>query len=410
VSGCGTELEMEHLSPLSRGPDLLALPRPGRRLRLGLVGGGRIAKVQTLGVRLSDRWDIVAGSFSSDPAGSIDVGQHWYLPQERIYSNYQEMVDREAAREDGVEAVIIATPNDSHFAIASAFVAAGIDVFCEKPLTATLNEAVALRAAARRTKLVFAVAHAYSGHAMIRQAKAMVAAGEIGRVRQIHVEYAQEWMMDEEAIDLKHVRWRQDPKRSGGTACTADIGTHAHHLAYFVTGLEMTRLRAELLVCGAPKQLDDTVYVSARYEGDVPGLLWASQVAPGHFVGLRLRVFGEKGGLSWDQENPDYLLFSPLRHPTQLIRRGFGAGNAAAAERLTRIPSGNAEGWLEAWSNLFAEFAVAVWARQTGRTLPPGLLQYPTIEDGVRGMQFVDAVVRSDAAGGGWVDCALPSA
>ena len=171
----------------------------------------------------------------------------------------------------------------------------------------------------------------------------------------------------------------------------------------------MTSLRAELLVCGAPKELDDTVFVTARYGGGhVPGLLWASQVAPGNYVGLRLRVFGEKGGLAWDQENPEYLTFSQLGRPAQLVRRGFGTGNSPAAERLTRAPTGNVEGWLEAWTNLFAEFAAAVWARRFGHVLPPGLLQYPTIEDGARGMKFVDAVVQSNRDGGSWVDSALP--
>jgi predicted dehydrogenase len=318
------------------------------------------------------------------------------------------MAAMEAARPDGIEAVAITTPNDSHYDAACCFIAAGIDVFCEKPLTTTLHDAVDLVQRVRQAGVTFAVAHAYAAHATIRQAKALVQSGELGRIRQVHVEFAQEWMMNESIARLKHVRWRQDPSRSGQTACTADIGTHAHHLACFVTGMAMTRLRAELLVCGAPKELDDTVYVSARYADDVPGLLWASQVAPGNFVGLRLRIFGEEAGLAWDQQNPECLMFSRLGNPAQVFRRGFGSGNSDAVERMTRLPAGNAEGWLEAWSSLYAEFAVAVWARRAGQILPSGLLHYATVEDGARGMKFVDSVVESNAAGGSWVDCTLP--
>jgi predicted dehydrogenase len=382
-------------------------PAAQRRLRIGMVGGGRIARVQAMAIRLSNRWDLVAGALSSDPATARALGVEWELPPERAYESYQAMAAAEAARPDGVDAVAIATPNLSHHPIARAFLDAGIDVVCDKPLTTTLEDALDLVRRTRAAGLIFGVTHAYAAYPMVRQARALIAAGELGRLRQIHVEYVQEWMAAEAVTAMKHVQWRQDPAQSGATACTADIGTHAHHLACFVSGLEMTSLRAELLVCGAPKRLDDTVFVQARYGGDVPGLLWATQVAPGNFVGLRLRIFGERGGLEWDQENPDFLKVSRLGAPAQLYRRGFGSGVDPAAERLTRVARGNTEGWLEAWANLFTEFAVAIAARREGRVLPAGLVQHPTVEDGARGMQFIDAVVSSHAAGGAWVDCAL---
>jgi len=383
-------------------------PRASRRLRIGFVGGGRISKVQAMAVRLTNRWEIVTGVFSADPHRAKALATEWSIAEDRCYGTFVEMAEKESGRPDGIDAVAIMTPNNTHFEIAKCFLSAGIDVICEKPLTTTLEEALELVRLVRRTGLVFAVAHAYAAYPMVRQAKAMIAAGEIGRIRQIHVEYAQENMTNDTLTDLPHIQWRQDPLRSGATACTSDIGTHAHHLACFVTGLEMTRLRAELLVCGAPKQLDDTLFVNARYDGDVPGLLWATQAAPGNFVGLRLRVFGDKGGLQWDQENPDYLPVSRLGEPMQLYRRGFGCPIYPQAERLTRIAKGNTEGWLEAWANLYLEFSVSVAARRDSRELAPGLVQHPTVYDGARGMMFVDAVLRSHLHDGSWVDCALP--
>jgi predicted dehydrogenase len=400
-------MSQKEKSVFSRGPDLLALPSQSRRLRMGIVGGGRISKVQSLGMRLSDRWEVSAGAFSTDRDRSAARGREWYLPQDRIYTDYRQMAEVEAGREDGIDAVTITTPNDSHYDIAREFAARGFHVFCEKPMTTSVETSLELVAAVRSAGIRLCVAHAYAGHAMVRQAREMIRSGSIGRVRQVHVEYAQEWMLGEEIQSFSHVKWRQDPARSGGTACTADIGTHAHHLAAFVSGLEMTRLRAELLVCGPLKQLDDTVYVNARFEGDVPGLLWASQVAAGNFVGLRFRIYGDTGGLEWDQEKPDFLYYSKVGQPAQVVRRGYGGGNSDSVERLTRAPAGNAEGWLEAWANVFAEFAADV-AEKKGLLLePPVPLFYATVEDGARGAKFVEAAVTSDRAGGAWTNCQI---
>lgn len=385
-------------------------PAPGRRLRLGFVGGGRgafIGEVHARGAKLSNRWDVVAGALSSDPEVARQSGADWMLAPDRVYTSYAEMAEREAERPDGIDAVAITTPNNSHHAIAVAFLDQGIDVICEKPITTNLDDALDLVERQRKTGLVFGVTHTYAAHAMVRQAREMVAAGELGRIRQVHVEYAQEWAMPPPSPDRKGDFWRIDPKQVGPAFSTADVGTHAHHLACFVTGMEMTKLRAELHVCGAPKPLDDTAFMHVRFEDDVPGTLWVSQAAAGTYCALRLRVFGERAGLEWDQEEPGLLHFNRLGEPPQTIVRGVGAGVGHSARRLIRMPRGHLEGSIDAWANIYTEFAVAVEARRDGRTIDEGLLDYPTVEDGARGVKFVEAAVESHRAGGAWTDCRL---
>jgi predicted dehydrogenase len=357
-----------------------------------------------MGARLSNCWEVVAGALSSDAERATASARDWYIAEDRAYADFRVMARAEAARLDGIEAVVIATPNHLHHAVARAFLDAGIDVISDKPLTTTLADAVDLVDEVRRTGLVFGVTHAFAAYPMVRQAREMVLAGELGRLRQIHVEYVQEWLTEPPPPDHKQASWRLDPKRGGPVGCTADIGTHAHHLATFVSGLRMTRLRAELLVCGAPKALDDTVYVNARYEGDVPGLLWATQVAPGNPCGLHLRLYGERAGLEWDQEAPETIRFDVFGEPSKIISRGVGAGVGSAALRLTRTPRGHPEGWIEAWANLYTELAVAVDARRRGGEVAADTLNYPTVVDGARGMQFIEAVVSSSRGGGAWVD------
>jgi predicted dehydrogenase len=380
-----------------------------RKLRMGLVGGGQgafIGEIHAMGARLSNCWEIVAGALSSDPERAKSSAAEWYIAEGRAYGSYREMAVAEAARPDGIEAVTIATPNDLHHDVARVFLENGIDVISDKPLTTSLADALDLIEARRRSGLVFGVTHAFAAYPMVRQARAMVRDGALGPIRQVHVEYVQEWLTEPLPPDHKQAAWRLDPARSGPVGCTGDIGTHAHHLATFVSGLRMTRLRADLLVCGAPKGLDDTVFVNARYEGGVPGLLWATQVAPGNSCGLRLRVYGARAGLEWDQENPEALKFDVFGEPTRILSRGVGAGIGPAAIRLTRTPRGHPEGWIEAWANLYLEFAVAIDARRNGREVPGERLDYPTVEDGARGMQFIEAVVMSSRAGGSWVDLA----
>lgn len=387
-------------------------PAPKRQLRLGMVGGGRgalIGPVHAMGARLDNRWQVVAGCLSSDPEVAQASAADWFLPPDRSYADYRGMAEAEAARDDGIDAVAITTPNSTHHAIARAFLDAGIDVVCDKPLTTRLDDALDLVETVRRSGLVFGVTHAFAAYPMVRQAKEMIAAGELGRLRLVAVEYVQEWKTDDlSQAPTKQSGWRADPARSGRTACTGDIGTHAHHLASFVTGLAMTRLRAELLTAGPPAELDDTVHMMVRYEGDVPGTLWCTQVAPGNGCGLRLRVFGDKAGLEWDQEQPEQLRFARFGQPARTISRGTGAGVGDYAERLTRLPRAHPEGLLEAWGNLYTELAIAIEARRDGLALDRSLLQYPTVEDGARGVKFIEAALESHEAGGQWIDCTLP--
>lgn len=380
-------------------------PSPARRLRLGIVGGGPgsfIGPIHANGARLSGRWDVVAGALSSNPVVAREAGRDWFLAEDRSYGNFHEMAERESMRSDGIDAVAITTPNSTHHPIARAFMERGIDVISDKPLTTTLADALDLVELQRSTGLVFGVTFTYAGSAMVRQARQMVAEGAIGAVRQVHVEYFQDW-----AMNVKDA-WRLDRSKGGSSFSTADIGSHAHHLARFVIGREMTALRAEFHVAGAPKPLEDSAFMHVRF-GDIPGTLMISQAAAGTECGLRLRVFGEKAGLEWDQENPEYLRFNQVGMPSQTISRGFGAGMGSEATRFVRMPRGHPEALSDAWANLYTEFAVAVAARRDGTMLPDGLLRYATVQDGAESVAFVEAAVRSAAEGGVWVDCRLPS-
>ncbi len=378
-------------------------PRLSRRLRLGVVGGGRISVTQAMAARLSDRWEVVAGALSSDPDKARARGADWYLAPERCYSSFAEMAEAEAARPDGVDAVMITTPNHVHFEAAKAFLEAGIDLLCDKPLTNELAEAEELVSLTKTSGLVFGVCYTMSCFPMIRQAREIVQSGALGRINQIHAEFMQDWMTPEDVSEAEHVKWRLDPKKSGATSCTGDIATHAAHLASFVSGLEMTRLRAEFHVCGAPKPLEDTVFMTTRYQGDVPGTLMATRLAPGNRGGLRLRLFGSEGGLEWDLEKAEQLKFNRFGEADRVISRGHGHGVSPATERLVRTGRGFPEGIIEAWANLYTEFALAVAARRDGVPVPEGWLGYPTVEQGARGVRFIEASVESHRSGGDWV-------
>ena len=379
-----------------------AFPRLARRLRLGVVGGGRISEMQATAARLTDRWEVVAGAFSSDPARAKAASAQWFLSEDRCYASFVEMAKTEAARSDGVDAVMITTPNHLHFDCAKAFHAAGIDVLCDKPLTNDVAEAEALVDLAGETGCVFGVSYVMSCFPMIRQAREIVSEGGIGKINQIHVEFMQDWMTPKDVAEAPHVKWRLDPAKSGRTSCVGDIGTHAAHLAGFVSQLALTDVRAEFHICGAPKPLEDTFFAWTRH-GDVPGTLMATRLAPGNRGGLRLRIFGSEGGLEWDLENCDRLKFNRFGEPDSILSRGHGHGISPATERLVRTARGFPEGIIEAWGNLYAEFAMAVAARKDGRELPDGWLGMPRVADGARGVWFVDACVRSNDAGGEWV-------
>ena len=372
------------------------------RIRLGMVGGGRgavIGAVHRIASRIDDQYELVAGAFSSDPdrsaASAADLGVA------RAYGSFEEMAAKEARRKDGIEAVAIVTPNHMHAPAALAFLKRGIHVICDKPLTATLPEAKKLAKAAEASGLIFALTHNYTGYPMIRQAKAMVAAGDLGDLRLVNVEYAQDWLAEPlENSGQKQADWRTDPARSGAGGSTGDIGTHAFNLANFVTGLTLDTLAADLQSFVPGRRVDDNAHVLMRYTSGARGMLWCSQVASGQENGLRLRVYGTKAGLEWEQENPNYLWVTPLGKPRYRLTRG-GPGTGDAAARVTRIPSGHPEGYLEGFANIYSEAARAIIARREGSALD-GAVTFPGLKEGLEGVAFVDACVRSSRKNGAW--------
>lgn len=382
-------------------------PAASRRLRLGIVGGGRgglVGQWHWTGARLSNRWDLVAGALSSDPERARASGRDWMLADERSYTDYREMARREAARDDGIEAVAICTPNWTHREIAETFMDAGIDIICDKPMAITEDDCDALIKRQRQSGLVFALTYPYAYHPMARQAREMVAEGAIGDIRQVMVEYAQDGAMAADDLENKPLGWRQDPAKIGRTSATGDIGTHALQMLEFVSGQTVSQLRADFHVCGVEQAMEDTSFIKVKLANGAPGMMWVTQAAPGNYCGLRFRLFGDKGGLSWDQENPEYLRFTPLKQPEQIIIRGHGAGVLPAAERMSLLPRGHGESLSDAWGNLYAEIAMAVEARRMGRLLPEGLLALPDIETGARGVRFINAAADSHEAGGQWIE------
>jgi predicted dehydrogenase len=376
----------------------------GGRIRLGMVGGGEgafIGAVHRLAARMDDHYDLIAGALSSTPEKAQRSGAALGLAADRIYDDFEAMAKTEAKRSDGIEAVAIVTPNHMHAGPAYAFLKAGIHVICDKPLTTSLAEAKKFKAAADKSGLIFAVTHNYTGYPLVRRAREMVGAGDLGEIRLVQVEYPQDWLTGPtETTGNKQAEWRVDPKRSGAGGAIGDIGTHAFNLADYVSGIEVSELSAELTSFGAGRQLDDNVQVMLRYANGARGALWASQVAPGNENGLRLRIYGTKGGLQWVQENPNQLFWSPLNQSTRILTRG-GPDAGAAAGRVTRIPPGHPEGYLEGFANIYSEIALAIKAARTGKKPPKGM-HFPTIDDGVKGLAFIEAAVKSSRANGKW--------
>jgi predicted dehydrogenase len=376
----------------------------GRRIRLGMVGGGQgafIGAVHRIAARIDDQYELVAGALSSTPKKAIASALEIGIAPDRAYGSFEEMAQAEAKRADGIEAVAIVTPNHMHAPVARAFLKAGIHVISDKPLSLNVKEAKELVALAKKTGLVFAVTHNYTGYPMVRQAREMIAAGELGELRLVQAEYIQDWLTEAvEKTGQKQAGWRTDPKLAGAGAL-GDIATHAYNLLGFVTGLTTDALLADLTTFVKGRRLDDNDAVLLRFKGGAKGMLWASQVAVGHENGLTLRVYGTKGGLSWRQENPNYLWFAPFGQPLRRITRG-GPGSGAAAGRVTRVPSGHPEGYLEGFANIYTEVARAIRAARDGTLRDPAAI-FPTVEDGLRGMQFIEAAVKSSAKGGKWV-------
>ena len=379
-----------------------------RRLRLGMVGGGRgafIGAVHRIAARLDDRWELVAGALSSDPERARRSGADLLLKPDRVYGDFDEMARREKRLKDGIDAVAIVTPNHAHAAAARAFLKAGIHVICDKPLTTTRREADQLAKLAQDSGLIFAVTHNYTGYPLVRQARAMVKAGDLGAIRVLQVEYAQDWLATRtEETGNKQAEWRTDPARSGPAGAVGDIGTHAFNLAEFIAGDdEVTSLSAELHTFVEGRRLDDNAHMLLRFASGARGMLWCSQVAAGQENGLRIRIYGEKGGLEWNQENPNLLVFSPLGEPPRLIRRN-GAGANDISRAASRIPGGHPEGYLEGFAQIYTDVAEQIAARLEGRDPDPLSLQAPTVAHGVRGVRFIDAAVRSSQRKAAWVD------
>jgi predicted dehydrogenase len=375
------------------------------RIRLGMVGGGQgafIGAVHRLAARMDDHYEFVAGALSADAARAKASGEELDLAPDRVYADFRDMAKAEAKRKDGIEAVSIVTPNHMHFPAAKAFIEAGIHVVCDKPLSLNLKEALVLeKLLAKNRNVIFALTHNYSGYPMIRHARAMVAAGELGDIRVVQGEYPQDWLTtDLEKSGQKQAAWRTDPSKTGAGGCVGDIGTHTYQLGCFVSGLKLDELSADLTTFVKGRRVDDNVHVMLRYKGGAKGMIWASQVAPGHENGLKIRVYGTKGGLEWVQADPNYLWYTPFGEPKRLITRG-GAGSNAAAARVTRVPPGHPEGYLEGFANIYTEVARAIKAKRAGKK-PDKDVQFPGIEDGVAGMAFIEACVKSSAKNGKW--------
>lgn len=376
-------------------------------LRLGMVGGGEgayIGNIHRIAARLDGAWHLVAGAFDVDPERGRAFAIREGIDAARSYGTYEELIAGERDRDDRVDAVAICTPNFTHYPIARALIGAGFDVICEKPLTATLDDAVALEALARESGQFVGVTYTYSGYPMVHEARVRVARGDLGAIRTVQVEYPLEWMAT--AIEQQgnaQAAWRTDPTKNGRGGSIGDIGTHAYHLAGFVTGLKLEALTADLATFVAGRALDDNAHVLMRYQGGARGLLWSSQVALGNSNGVRLRVFGEKGSLQWFQEQPNELVFAPLFDETRTIKRGADTLSEDAKVR-TRTPPGHPEGYLEAFANLYAGFAEAIRARRDGREPGPLGQNLPLTYDGLKGVAFVEAVVDSaEAADQPWI-------
>jgi predicted dehydrogenase len=377
----------------------------GRRIRLGMIGGGEgayIGGIHRFASRLDNEYELVAGAFDVNAERGHAFAAQNHIAADRSYHDYTAMVAAETAREDGVDVVAICTPNFTHFPIARAFLEAGIDVICEKPLTSTLDDAEALAEVVKFTGGFLGVTYTYSGYPLIMEARHRVAEGLIGRVRTVQVEYPLEWMAT--GVELKNnqqAAWRVDPKKNGRGGSIGDIGTHAYHLAGYVTGLKAESVMADLATFVEGRALDDNAHVMIRYEGGARGLLWSSQVAIGCSNALRLRVFGETGSLMWSQEQPNELIFTALEGYTQIIKRGRDDLSELTKAR-TRTPPGHPEGYIEAFTNLYSGFASALRARDQQREIHGIGAAVPQIYDGLKGVAFVEAVVDSHEQGTVW--------
>ena len=380
-----------------------------RKLRLGMVGGGRgafIGAVHRMAARLDGEIDLVAGCFSSDPAKSRASGADLHLDPARVYGTYEEMIARESAlpADQRIDFVSIVTRNNTHFPVAKAFLEAGFHVVCDKPLCFSLAEGRKLREVVRRTGRVFALTHNYTGYPMVKEAREWVRTGRLGKLLKVVVEYPQGYAISAlEAGKVSRIaNWRMDPNVSGVSNCMGDIGTHAHNLARYITGLEVEEICAELSTFIPGRLLDDDGNCLVRFSQGVKGILFASQISSGEENNLNIRVFGTKGSLQWFQENPNELIFKKADAPQQVHRRGNGY-LGAAARGASRTPFAHPEGFIEAFANIYRAAAVAIADSIAGRKAPKGGYDFPAVDDGLAGMAFIETAVKSGRAGAKWV-------
>ena len=375
------------------------------KLRYGMVGGGPgafIGDAHRKAVSLDGTAELVAGCFSRTPEKTLEQGKALGLEPERCYGSYQEMAEAEAAREDGIDFVVIVTPNNTHYAIAKAFLEAGIHVACDKPLVTTVQEAEDLKKTADEKDLLFMVTYTYTGHVTMKYMRDLVKNGEIGTIRTVMAEYPQGWLYDENSWGGKQGEWRCDPAQSGRVNCLGDLGTHVENAVATVTGLKIKRVLAKMDVVVPGRKLDDNDQILVEYEGGATGINWTSQFAIGCDNSLRLRIYGSKGTLLWFQENPEEVILIREDGIARSVKRGYGAVTPDAA-KYGRLPSGHTEGWLEAMGNLYDSFGACVKAKKEGH-FTPELIDYPTIEEGVAGLKYVEACLESNAKGNVWVE------
>ena len=372
-----------------------------KKLRLGMIGGGQdsfIGAVHRIASRIDDQWSLEAGCLSSTPERAIASAKEIGLPFDRSYTSFQEMAEAEKLRDDGIDAVAIVTPNNVHADPAITFLKAGIHVICDKPLASNIEEAESIEDTLNKSGKLLMVTHNYTGYPLIRQAKEMVGQGELGKIRVIQVEYAQDWLTKN--ADNKQANWRTDPNQSGGGGCIGDIGTHAYNLINFVTGIKPRFLSADLSSFVNGRLVDDNAHVFLRYENGARGILWASQVAVGNENNLKLRIFGEKAGIEWSQENPNQMSFTKFEYPKTILTRS-GAGSNKSGLRISRIPAGHPEGYLEAFATLYSEAAHLVRNSNYGISLPEGI-DVPDIKAGMEGMRFINACIISSRLNAKW--------
>ncbi len=383
-----------------------------RKIRYGMVGGGRgafIGAVHRIAAAIDGQCELVCGAFSSDPERAKASGADLHLPPERCYGSYEEMMEKEAALPEGerMDFVAIVTPNHVHFPAAKAALEAGFHVLSDKPATFDLAEAKALKEVIGKSGRLYGLTHNYTGYPMVKQAREMVASGKLGTIRKVVVEYPQGWLATKlEDTDLKQAAWRTDPTKSGAAGCIGDIGTHAENLAEYVTGLKISELAADITAFVPGRALDDDGNLLLRFEGGAKGVLHASQISVGEENNLNLRVYGEKGGLEWHQNEPNTLLVKWLEEPMQVYRTGNGYLCESAAS-ASRTPPSHPEGYLEAFANIYLNFANHIRAVIDGTEPDTQSTDYPKIDDGIRGMAFIEAVVASSKANAAWtpLDC-----